>query len=95
LGENADPRLSLDGRATYRITLQGLLDPSWADELGNMRIRHTRRAGESPVTTLTGDVADQAALSGVLNLVYSLGYPLISVTCLGSGSHPPTQEDVR
>jgi hypothetical protein len=82
MSENTDPRLSLDGRATYRITLQGLLDLSWADELGNLRVRHTYKTGKAPVTTLTGEVADQAALSGVLNLVYSLGFPLISVTYL-------------
>jgi len=83
MGDNADPRLSLDGRATYRITLQGLLDLSWADELGNMRIRHTRQAGKAPITTLTGEVTDQAALTGLLNFVYNLGFPLISVTYLG------------
>ena len=33
----------------------------------------------SPVTTLTGAVADQAALQGLLRRLYSLGLPLISV----------------
>lgn len=32
-----------------------------------------------PVTTLTGVVADQAALHGLLRRLYSLGLPLISV----------------
>jgi hypothetical protein len=73
------------GRAAYRITLQGLLDPSWADELGNMQISHVRHPGESPTTTLTGEVRDQAALGGILSLVYSLGYPVISVSYLGGG----------
>ena len=82
--EKPDTRLSLDKRAAYRITLQGLLDASWANELGdNMTIEHTRRAGTPPTTTISGEVVDQAALSGVLNLVYSLGYPLISVDYLG------------
>ena len=34
-----------------------------------------------PVTTLTGTI-DQAALQGLLRLLYSLGLPLISVNCL-------------
>jgi len=82
--EKPDTRLSLDKRAAYRITLQGLLDASWADELGeNITIEHIRRADAAPTTIIQGEVADQAALSGVLNLVYSLGYPLISVDYLG------------
>jgi hypothetical protein len=82
MSERAKGRLSLDTRATYCIRLQGVLDPSWSEELGYMRIEHAQRSGEPPITTITGEVADQAALSGVLNLVYNLGYPLISVTYL-------------
>ena len=32
-----------------------------------------------PITTLTGVIADQAALQGLLRRLYSLGLPLISV----------------
>ncbi len=34
------------------------------------------------VTILMGSVADQAALFGVLNQLYNLGLPLLSVQCL-------------
>lgn len=34
---------------------------------------------DQPVTTLTGELLDQAALMGVLNGLYSLGYALLSV----------------
>jgi hypothetical protein len=83
MGKQATSRLSLDERASYCIVLQGLLDPSWADELGDMRIEHTHVEGRPSMTTITGEVRDQAALSGLLNLVYDLGYPVISVTYLG------------
>jgi hypothetical protein len=79
-------KLALDGRAPYCIMLQGVLDSSWADELGGMTIEHTREPGEPPMTAMTGEVVDQAALVGILNLVYNLGYPLISVSYLGEGS---------
>ena len=39
--------------------------------------------GRAPVTMLIGKLPDQAALAGVLNLVYSLGLPLLDVSCLG------------
>jgi hypothetical protein len=35
-----------------------------------------------PTTTLTGVVADQAALQGLLRRLYCLGLPLISVNCI-------------
>jgi len=38
-----------------------------------------------PVTTLTGVVADQAALHGLLRRLYLLGLPLISVNWVGYG----------
>jgi hypothetical protein len=73
----------MDRQALYRIRLQGWLDPLWAQEFGDLRIRHMRRAQGSPITTIVGEVRDQAALSGLLSLVYDLGCPLLSVTYLG------------
>jgi hypothetical protein len=73
----------MDRQASYRIRLVGLLDPSLAREFGDIRIRHTRPAQKPSMTTIVGQVRDQAALSGLLNLAYNLGYPLVSVTYLG------------
>ena len=39
-------------------------------------------------TLLTGAVADQAALFGLLRKVRDLGLPLLSVRCLGEESGP-------
>jgi hypothetical protein len=86
MDDKTSGKLSLDKHAPYRIVLQGVLDPSWADELGNMHIEHTREAGAPPLTIITGEVVDQAALSGLLNLIYNLGYPIISVNYLGKGT---------
>jgi len=38
----------------------------------------------TPVTTLDGEFSDQAALLGVLNSLYELHLPVISVLCLSS-----------
>jgi hypothetical protein len=77
--------LSLTSRARYAVHLQGVLDPSWADRLGGMQIVNhgLENSDDVPVTVMTGDVADQAALAGILNTVYMLGLPLLSVTFLG------------
>jgi len=39
-------------------------------------------ANNAPVTFLTGRLADQAALTGVLNALYDLGFALLSVEVL-------------
>ena len=41
---------------------------------------------QQPVSCLVGELPDQAALFGVLNRFYGLGYPLISVICLGASA---------
>jgi hypothetical protein len=77
--------LSLTSPARYAVHLQGILDPNWADRLGGMQIVNhgLDNPHSDPVTVMTGDVADQAALAGILNTVYMLGLPLLSVTFLG------------
>ena len=72
-------KLTLDQPATYQIKVPGHLDESWSDWAGGMTI--TLESGDDgpPTTTLTGVVADQAALQGLLRRLYSLGLPLISV----------------
>jgi hypothetical protein len=39
---------------------------------------------QPPVTTLMGELSDQAALAGVLNTLYELHLPLLSVECLSN-----------
>ena len=70
--------LKLETPATYRIRVQGRLDKNWSDRLGGMAITGTTR-DNLPVTFLVGHLTDQAALSGVLNTLYELHLPLLSV----------------
>jgi len=76
------PKLTLDRPATYRIKVPGELDASWSDWAGGMTITVESGGDDPPVTVLTGTVADQAALQGLLRRLYSLGLPLISVNCV-------------
>jgi hypothetical protein len=72
-------RVRRDAPATYRIRIQGYLDESWSGQLGGMTINTEQSGDEAPVTTLEGELVDQAALAGVLGTVYELGCPLLSV----------------
>jgi hypothetical protein len=61
--------------AIYQIRLKGQLDARWTDWFGGMAVDLT----EDGDTLLTGPVADQAALHGLLRKVRDLGIPLASV----------------
>ena len=76
-----DKGLRLDMAASYRICVQGYLDASWSGRLGGMTITATNQVDKAPVTTLSGRLLDQAALFGVLNALYDLHLPLLSVEC--------------
>ena len=69
-------RAHLDTPAVYSIRLLGRLDKSISDRLGGMKITSESKGDGPPVTTLTGELLDEAALAGVLGTLYDLGYPL-------------------
>lgn len=79
--------LTLDTPATYRIRVKGHLDNSWSDCLSGLAISASGQGEEPVVTTLYGQVLDQAALAGVLNALYGLHLPLLSVEYLGDVQH--------
>ena len=73
-----------DQPATYQIRVWGWLDESWSERLAGMHITVSHLGTEPPITKLTGNLPDQAALSGVLNRLYDLGLPVISVRRLNT-----------
>ncbi len=77
----------LDTPARYRIRIEGCLDKRWSEYLGGMAISWLSRSGKPTVTTLTGELTDMAALMGVLNTLYDLGFTLLKAERL-AGSQP-------
>jgi hypothetical protein len=72
----------MDKAANYRIKVKGELHQSFSDRLQGMSITVDRSAARKPVTTLEGFLRDQAALSGVLNMLYEMHFSVLSVECL-------------
>jgi hypothetical protein len=72
-------RLTMAGAAAYRVCVQGAIERSWADLFGGMKVTYRNLATPNALTVLTGDVLDQAELIGLLNRLYGLGLPLVSV----------------
>ena len=92
-GEFDGKHLKLWTPATYRIEVEGVLDEIWADSLAGMRISSRKRADQSTVTTLTGLLRDQAELSGVLNGLYELHLPILSVKILSEDNDAQKDPD--
>jgi hypothetical protein len=63
-------------RSRYEISVEGLLDQRWSAWFDGLQI--TSQPG-SGVTVIAGQVADQAALHGLLAKICDLGLPLISL----------------
>lgn len=67
------------GPGTYRIVVLGALSEELSDRLAGMAITITSW-GDAPARThLTGRIRDQAELRGVLESLYGLHLPILSV----------------
>jgi len=75
--------------STYEIRVAGHLDDHWSAMLSDLTV--TRQAHGT--TTLTGPLADQAQLHGVLARIRDLGVPLLSVRALEA--EPPAHDANR
>ncbi len=80
--EKHRPHSSMFEPATYCISILGTLDKKWSDYCGGMKIEHGLVLNQYPMTTLTGQLMDQSALIGVLNSLFDMGCPIISVECV-------------
>jgi hypothetical protein len=74
--------LKINTPAIYQIEVQGKVDIDWSDSLAGMNITSYEQ-GENVITTLVGKLSDQAALAGLLQTIYELKLPIISVECKG------------
>ncbi len=71
--------LRFEAPACFRIRVQGELDEDWIDCLGGMSVETIHTEDCLPVSVLSGRLFDQTALVGVLNTLYEMHLPLLSV----------------
>ena len=77
-------KLNVVSPAEYKIFVVGFLDENMSDRLGGLTIESQEAdpgSGKS-IISLTGRLADQAALLGVLNTLYNMRMPLLKVECI-------------
>jgi hypothetical protein len=76
---------SMMGPAIYRIRVEGAIKSNWSSRLEGMNITQVAGEKENKECILVGRLADQSALAGLLNTLYELHRPVLSVECLEVG----------
>ena len=74
--------VSLGQTAVYQIVVQGSLTEQLAECLGGLRLQVSPGVHGGAATTLTGRLRDQAQLIGVLNALYEMRVPILSLELL-------------
>jgi hypothetical protein len=69
----------------YEIRIRGHLEPRWASWFDGL----TLTQDPDGTTVIRGEVADQAALHGLIQKVRDIGLPLVSVTSTATPSKEP------
>ena len=87
------PNCRLDRPTAYRIKVLGHLDQSWSAWLNGMTKTYDVEGNDIPTTTLTGPVADQSSLRGLLSKIWDLNLILISLTRTCRDSDRVTQNE--
>ena len=75
------PQTDPDEPMICRIRIKGHLGHHWSDWFEGLAIT----LEDNGETLMTGPVADQAALHGLLKKVRDVGMPLLSVVCVKPG----------
>jgi len=83
---DAAPGESDPAPLAYQIKVAGQLDPDWSDWFSDLAVT-VEHSGDEAITALTGPVADQAALRGILIKLWDLNLTLISVSQVDE-THP-------
>ena len=73
------PAFEFGGPATYRIVVQGTVNPDWGGRLGGMAITTSSQESREPQTILLGRIRDQPALRGILETLYAFHLPILEV----------------
>jgi hypothetical protein len=77
-----DQPIAVDQPGIYRIKIQGRLSDGALRRFDEFEISVSLNAKGLPITTLTGQIADQAALHGIVARIRDLGLPLVLVELL-------------
>jgi hypothetical protein len=82
--DEKDQPITVDQPGIYRLKIQGRLSEGTIRSFDEMVVAVKTNAAGVPITTLTGQIGDQAALHGIVARIRDLGLPLILVELVGA-----------
>ena len=74
------------GSAIYCLKIRGVIDQRYAGHFGDMIISTEKKDEGQTTSKLTGKIKDQAEMMGVLNALYGLHLPIVSIQTLDEES---------
>ena len=80
--------------ANYRIKIIGYCKENCLESLGAMRISSEEHDIHKHITTMDGRVRDQAELMGILNSLYEMHIPILSVELIKDDSHAISDHEI-
>ncbi len=86
-GYHSEKTIKFGAPGIYKIEVSGTLDRKWADRLAGMQITSRVDKDGHMITILTGNLRDQAQLSGVLNSLYDMHMPILLVKMIAEDNH--------
>ncbi len=86
------PIFPMDKPANYCIYVAGALEREWVERNWGMTSAPLVSPGEPEQTMLSGEVADQGELVGIINGLYNAGYVILSVERLRSEDEAPADD---
>ena len=86
--------MPFDRPVFYRIRVKGRITGKWSDRLEGMSISQAESYKGSLVTTLEGELVDQAALTGVLDTLNQLHLPVLYLECYRTVSNQERLPDI-
>jgi hypothetical protein len=87
--DRPSPTPDRSGAGRYEIRLAGHLDAHWTAWFDGLSVARVADG----ITVISGPIADQAALHGVLQRVRDLGLPLVSVNRIEPDPATATGDD--
>jgi hypothetical protein len=87
--------LEFGGPAVYRIVVQGKLSQRQSTHLEDMGFLIDPHAERPELTTLRGPIRDQAALAGILDMLYGMHLSIVRVEIVAGEDYPRNEKNRR
>ena len=87
-------KVTMHGPCIYELQVRGALDASWIKMMELETVTVLESDEQGTITILHGMFQDQAALRGLLDRLYRLNLPLISVQYISDDSRRPGIDEI-